>query len=152
MLNSPGRVAGIDYGTVRIGIAITDVGQTMASPYENYQRRDPNIDAQRFRSLVEEEDIVRFVVGLPVHVSGDESQKSKEARKFGSWLENVTGIPVDYFDERYSTKEAEGAMQEAALTSRQRKKRKDMVAAQVLLSAYLESRGRGGDSCGPLED
>ena len=100
-------MAGIDYGAARIGIAITDPNQTIASPFENYQRSDQTADTLRFRQLVEQENIVQFVVGLPIHISGEESPQSREARAFGAWLAQVTGIPVDYFDERFSTKQAE---------------------------------------------
>ena len=74
-----GRIAAIDYGTVRIGIAVTDSRRTIASPLENYTRRDSARDAERFKHLVREEQITLFVVGLPVHNNGRESQKSIEA-------------------------------------------------------------------------
>ena len=98
-----GRLAGIDFGTVRIGIAVCDVGQSLSSPFENYNRRNERLDAQYFLKLVAAEEIVGWVVGLPVHMSGDESQKSQEARRFGAWLEQLTEVPVGYFDERYTT-------------------------------------------------
>lgn len=148
----PGRLAGIDYGTVRIGIAVTDSRRTLASPYENYNRRSPDQDARRFRQLVQEERIAKFVVGLPVHLSGGESQKSREARAFGQWLEETTGVPVEYFDERYTSAEAEAFLLGAELTSKQRKRRLDMLAAQIMLSAYLESTRRGNDSLDALDD
>ena len=72
-LASTGRICGIDYGTVRFGIAISDASCTIASPYETYQRRDAAADAERFQRLVAEEGVVRYVVGLPVHTSGEES-------------------------------------------------------------------------------
>lgn len=136
---SPGRVAGLDYGTVRIGIAISDPGRTIASPYETYTRNDQATDAERLRHLVQEEQIVRFVVGLPVHMSGQESQKSQESREFARWVEEVTGVPVDLYDERYTTRQAEELLQDAQLTSQQRSRRRDMLAAQLILTAYLES-------------
>ncbi len=142
MSSSPGRLAGIDYGTKRVGIAITDAGQTIASPYENYTRVSPERDAARFRQLVEEEQIVAIVVGLPVHMSGDESQKSLEARGFGQWLGEITGLPIEYFDERYTTADAERLLQSANLTRKQRKARLDKLAAQFMLTAYLESKRR----------
>ncbi len=89
-----GRLAGIDYGTVRIGVAITDASRILASPLENYNRRSLEADADYFRRLTDQEQIVGFVVGLPVHSSGQESQKSAEARGFGQWLRAVTGRPV----------------------------------------------------------
>ncbi len=89
-----GRIAGIDYGTKRIGVAITDPDRRLASPLANYDRASPAQDAAYFRQLVADEQIVAFVVGLPIHLSGQESRKSREARAFGDWLEETTGRPV----------------------------------------------------------
>ena len=149
--SSPGRVAGIDFGTVRIGIAVSDPDRTIASPYENYTRGGKDQDSRRFRRLVEEEGIVLFVVGLPVHTDGSESQKSQEARAFGAWLGEVTGVEVVFFDERFTSAEAEQYLLGAEMTSKRRKKRLDMVAAQIMLSAFLESSGKGQQDPGPLD-
>ena len=81
---SDGRIAGVDFGTVRIGIALSDRQRAIASPHVNYTRRDEAQDAAFFRHLVDEEEVCRFVVGLPVHLDGHESQKSAEARPVGS--------------------------------------------------------------------
>ena len=134
-----GRIAGIDYGTVRIGIAISDPQRTIASPYENYTRRDPVADAKRFQQLVAEEGIKLFVVGLPLMPSGDESKKSAEAREFANWLAEVTSVPIEFFDERYTSVEAEEMLIGIDMTRKQRKKRLDMLAAQLILKGYLES-------------
>jgi putative Holliday junction resolvase len=149
--NSPGRVAGIDYGTVRIGIAISDPMRKIASPMENYTRRNPELDAQRFKRLAEEEKIVLFVVGLPVFLDGRESPKSAEARQFGQWLIEVTGVPVVYFDERFTSVEAENLLIDADMTKKRRKKRLDMLAAQIMLSAFLESNAEDGQNPGALD-
>ena len=141
----PGRVAGVDYGTVRIGIAISDPIRILASPYENYTRQGGDLDALRFQELVAEEDIKLFVVGLPIHLDGRESQKSAEAREFAQWLKTVTSVPVELFDERFTSAAAETMLLDANLTKKRRKQRMDMVAAQILLTAYLEAgcpRGR----------
>jgi putative Holliday junction resolvase len=151
-LQEKGRVAGIDFGTVRIGIAISDADRTIASPLENYTRRGPQQDAERFRRFVAEEDVRLFVVGLPVHLSGEESQKSQEARQFGQWLEKTTGVPVTYFDERFTSVEAEQHLISADMTRKKRKARMDKLAAQILLAAYLESQGRSSESPGSLDD
>ena len=148
----PGRLAGVDYGTVRIGVAITDSRQTLASPYENYTRRDAKRDAEFFVRLAKEERIARFVVGLPVHTHGGESQKSVEARAFGKWLHELTGVPVDFFDERYTSSEAEQYLGAAQLTKKQRKARLDMLAAQIMLTAYMESLARGDTRPQALDD
>ena len=136
-----GRIAGIDFGTVRIGVALTDPDRIIASPHDNYTRRSESADAAYFRQLVQRERVTLFVVGLPVHLSGDESEKSIQARRFGQWLTEVTGVAVEYFDERYTSVQAEAMMQQAQLSRKKRKKRLDMAAAQIMLAGYLESGG-----------
>ncbi len=136
-----GRVAGVDYGDVRIGVAISDPDRTIASPLENYTRRGLEPDAQWFRRLADEHEVRLFVVGLPVHLDGGESPKSREARQFGQWLGEVTGVPVEFYDERFTSVEAEQALLAADLTRKRRKQRRDMLAAQIMLSGYLESLG-----------
>ncbi len=144
------RIAGIDYGTVRIGVATADLAVGIAGPYETYVRRSPQLDAEYFRRLATEERIGRFVVGLPVHTSGHESQKSREAREFGQWLGQTTGVPVEFFDERYTSAEAEELLLDAGLTKKRRKERLDQLAAQIMLTAYLEAGPRGQDATEPL--
>jgi putative Holliday junction resolvase len=146
-----GRVAGIDFGAVRIGIAISDPGRSIASPYENYTRRGPEQDARRMRRLVEEERVTLFVVGLPVHLDGRESSSSAQAREFGDWLRQTTGVPVDFYDERFTSVEAEQFLLDANLSRKRRKARIDMLAAQILLSAYLEAGSSSPQRPGPLE-
>jgi len=144
-MNDPpprGRIAGIDFGTVRIGVAMTDPDRTIASPYENYTRRGETADAKYFWQLAEREQVVLFVVGLPVHLSGQESEKSRQARQFGQWLSQRTGVAVEFFDERYSSRQAEAILQDAQMTRKKRKRRLDMMAAQIMLSAYLESSAK----------
>jgi putative Holliday junction resolvase len=134
----PGRIAGIDYGTLRIGIALADASGTIASPYETYLRRGEAADRERFCRLAKEEQIAKFVVGLPVHLDGRESEKSAEARRFGAWLAEATGVGVEFFDERFTTHEAELHLAGAALSKKKRKARLDKLAAQIILAAYLE--------------
>lgn len=136
-----GRLAGIDYGTVRIGVAISDPGQILASPFDNYTRRGDKLDAQWFCEFVEAESVAGFVVGLPIHLSGDESEKSIEARAFGAWLHELTKLPVAFHDERYTSADAEQKMINAKLTRKRRKERLDMLAAQQILRMYLDRRG-----------
>ena len=139
-----GRLAGIDFGTVRIGIAISDPGQTISSPIEVYTRRNESLDREYFNELVTKEQIVGFVVGLPVHLSGDESEKSREAVAFGGWLASVTGVPVVWHDERFTTAMAREVLNQSSLSGKKRKSQLDKMAAQILLTAYLESASRGG--------
>lgn len=147
----PGRIAAVDYGTVRIGIAITDPARTLASPYENYTRRGQQADLRYFQRLAKEESVTQFVVGLPVHLDGRESEKSAEARRFAQWLQEATGVPVILFDERFTSAHAEDLLLEAGLTKKRRKQRLDMLAAQILLSAYLESSSQGSEPPGGID-
>ncbi len=152
MPNHPrGRVAGIDYGTVRIGIAVADLEVGIATPVETYQRKNPQLDAQYFQQLAQEERLAKFVVGLPVHLDGGESQKSTEARAFGKWLTEQTGLEVDYFDERYTSSQAEEMLQAAGLTKKRRKDRIDQLAAQLMLTAYLEAGAKGQQDPGAID-
>jgi putative Holliday junction resolvase len=138
-LNPRTRLLGVDYGSVRVGLAISDAERRIASPLATYARRDREQDARFFRDLVEAEEVGQLVVGLPVHMSGEEGQKAQEARAFGAWLTTVTGLPVLFFDERLTTVEAENHLLAAGLTSKRRKNRRDRVAAQILLQTYLDA-------------
>ena len=151
-MTSPGRILGIDFGTVRVGIAVCDPDRKIAFPLTTYERRKPELDAGFFKKLVEEEAANLIVLGLPVHLSGDESQKSKEARKFGKWLGEKTGLPIVFWDERFTSVEAEGYLLAAGLTNKRRKARRDRVAAQILLQAYLEAGCPAETVAGPLEE
>lgn len=134
-----GRLAGIDYGTVRIGVSVSDPGQRFASPLETHARGNAQQDERWIVALVAEHQIVGFVVGLPIHNSGKESEKSREARQFAAWLEQQTSRPVQLFDERYTTVEADAILAQTGSTRRTRKANRDKLAAQVLLQSFLES-------------
>ena len=146
-----GRLAGIDFGTVRIGISVCDAERILASPHENYSRQSIDEDAEHFRQLVRSESIVGFVVGLPVHSSGDESEKSKEARAFASWLTATTGLPIAFYDERYTSAQAEQILSAAKFSKRQKKQRRDMLAAQIILAAFIDTPQRADYTPGSLD-
>ena len=137
-----GRLLGIDFGTKRVGVAVSDTQQVLASPLNNYQRNGLQADERFFRQLAAEWEVVGLVVGLPLHMSGDESGKCKEVRAFGQWLQRVTRLPITFYDERFSSLQAEALLMQAEFTARQRKARIDKVAAQILLQAFLDSRSQ----------
>ncbi|ADB18578.1 Holliday junction resolvase YqgF [Pirellula staleyi DSM 6068] len=134
-----GRLIGVDYGTVRIGLAITDPEQKFASPLDNYTRRGGQADARYFQRVAQEERAAAWVVGLPVHTTGSESQKSTEARQFAKQLEELTKLPVFLFDERFTSADAEEMLIAAGMSRKERKSHLDKLAAQILLSAFLRS-------------
>lgn len=139
-LSHTGVLLGIDYGTKRVGVAVCDRDQKFSSPLYNYQRQGVQPDTRFFRNVVAEYRPVGMVIGLPIHLSGDESEKSREARRFAIWLSQCTGLPFSFQDERFSSFQAEQLMTAAALTKKQRKDRIDKLAAQILLQTFLESR------------
>jgi putative Holliday junction resolvase len=134
-----GRIGGIDFGTVRIGVAISDPSQSIASPLEVYQVRSSKLDAQHFQQIAKQERLVGWVVGLPLHMSGDESEKSRETRAFGTALAKSTSLPVAWIDERFSTAMAREMLNQSNLSGKKRKAQLDKLAAQILLTTYLES-------------
>lgn len=140
-----GKIAGIDFGTVRIGVAMCDPERIMAFPYEIYRRRNEKLDLQYFQELVKNERIVHFVLGLPLHNNGDLSDKAREAIEFGNKLAEATGLSIDFMDERFTSHEAEFYLRQGNYKAKQRKARLDAVAAQIILETYLE-RGCVGTS------
>jgi putative Holliday junction resolvase len=133
------RLLGVDYGNVRIGLAVSDPDRRIASPFATYERKGLEPDTAYFKKLSEQENIELIVVGLPIHLSGQEGQKAKEARKFGQWLGSATGLPIVFWDERFTTVEAEGHLLNAGLTRKRRRDRRDRVAAQILLQTFIEA-------------
>ncbi|HVK13837.1 MAG TPA: Holliday junction resolvase RuvX [Gemmataceae bacterium] len=143
-MSEQGRLLGVDYGSVRVGLAVCDADRIIASPLEVRERKGDAADAAYFKQVVAREQIGGLVVGLPVHTDGREGVKAVEARAFGTWLAEVTGLPVVYADERFSTAFAESALWAAGLTHKKRKQRRDAVAAQVMLQGYIEGGQAGG--------
>ncbi|TWU40964.1 Holliday junction resolvase RuvX [Novipirellula artificiosorum] len=139
-----GRIAAIDFGSVRIGVAICDPDRILASPYEVHSAIDWQQDGEYYRNLIKAERVVAFVVGLPIHLDGGESEKSAQCRDFARWLAQETGRRVQLFDERFTTADASNRMAVAGYTRNKKKKRIDAVAALVLLESFIEAcRYRG---------
>lgn len=134
-----GRIAAVDFGTVRIGIAVCDPEWILASPLEVYPAANWKEDGEYFRRLARNEQIAGFVVGLPIHCDGGESQKSLQCRQFARWLAKETGMPVRLFDERFTTSAAKRRMSAGGYTRNKKKKRIDAVAALILLESFLEA-------------
>ncbi len=151
-MNNPSRLLAVDFGSVRIGLAISDPDRKLAFPLEVRRRQGTDADAAFFRALIAREEVAGLVVGLPVHLDGREGTKAREARAFGAWLAAQTGLPVVFYDERFTTVEAESALWQAGLTHKRRKERRDKVAAQILLQAYLDAGCPCESAPGALDD
>jgi putative Holliday junction resolvase len=134
-----GRLLGLDFGTKRVGVAVSDVEQRYAAPLTVFVRSSAKGDAAALLRLVAEYAVVGLIVGLPVHMSGDEGRSARLAREFGTWAGRVTGLPVVYWDERHTSTIAESHLLSAGLSEKKRKAKLDAVAAQIMLQSCLDT-------------
>jgi len=129
----------LDYGTTRIGVALSDPLHITAQPYAVIDTAAADFD-DRIKSIVVESDVERIVVGLPVHLSGREGLSAEGARKLARRVGEICGVPVELADERFSTKTAEEALLEANTRRDKRRQVIDKVAAAVILQNWLNAR------------
>lgn len=135
------RVLGIDLGSKRIGIAVSDRTGTIASPLTVLERSgSPTRDHQRIAALVAEEEAEAVVVGLPLNMNGSIGPAAKAAIAEAEALATVVGVPVHTSDERRTTVTADRAMIEAGMRAPARRKKVDKIAAAVLLQQWLDGR------------
>ena len=126
------RVLALDYGSARCGVAVSDPSGTLATPLEPVLRPGTRKGLSRVAALVREVGAERVVVGLPVSLHGGDSGQTRETRSFADRLQAVVDVPVELYDERFTTALAQQAGGEATLDSR---------AAAVLLDEWLNVRG-----------
>lgn len=146
---SEGRILGVDLGEVRTGLAISDPGQTVATAVDTLAVPDEESAlADDIASVVVERSAVGVVVGLPRTLDGREGGAAHRARRIAAAIHDRTSLPVDVWDERFTTTEAERVMIDQGTRRRARREAVDRVAATFLLQGYLEARRmrRGGGS------
>ena len=130
-----GRVLGLDHGTRRVGIAISDALRLTAQPLEVVASAKA---VARVAAIVAEYEISEIVVGIPTSLDGKEGTPAAAARCFGSEVELATGIEATYVDERFTTVTAEKAMLEAGAKRQVRRQSLDKVAAAIILQGFLD--------------
>lgn len=135
-----GRVIGLDLGDRRVGVALSDPMRIIASPLLTIQRRNDEWKKELY-ALIEEHEVRELVLGLPRHMDGREGAGAEEARKLATELEG-RGLKVIMWDERLTTVSAQKALREMGVKAKQQKGAIDQVAAQLILSGYLNSRTR----------
>lgn len=146
------RALGVDLGSKRIGIAVSDTSGTIASALTTVHRsKSRRHDHSAIVDLVRIEEAVVVVVGLPLSLDGSHGKAAKAATTEAKQLANVVGVPVEMYDERFTTVTAERGMLEAGMNAQARRKVVDKVAAAVMLQAWLEHRrntwsARGSES------
>ncbi len=141
-MSDGGRLCGIDYGTKRIGLAVSDPDQSIASPWATLTvERGVDKQVQAVLNAADGEyDIFAWVVGLPLHMDGSEGTQSITTRKFAERLAILSAKRVHLWDERLSSKTADLYLAEGELTYKKKKQRRDRVAAQIILQCYLDAK------------
>ena len=136
-----GRVLGVDVGTVRVGLALSDPTGTLASPLTTLRRAKNNSDLDRLAALVVEHEVTEVVVGEPVHLSGASGASAQDAGNYAQELaDRIPDVPVILIDERLSTVTAASHLREGGIDSRKQRAVIDQAAAVVILQQFLDSR------------
>ena len=139
-----GRVLGVDVGTVRVGLALSDATGTLASPLETLRRAKNRADLDRLAALVVEHEVTEVVVGEPVHLSGASGASAEDAGNYAQELaDRIPDVPVILIDERLSTVTAASHLREGGIDSRKQRSVIDQAAAVVILQQFLDSRRAG---------
>lgn len=133
-----GAIAGLDLGTVTIGIAVSDVLRSVATPLETIRRKKFTLDAARLFEITSHRSITGLVLGLPRNMDGSEGPRCQATRAFARNLEKLTPLPITYWDERLSTVAAERSMLEADMSRKRRAEIIDNVAASYILQGMLD--------------
>jgi putative pre-16S rRNA nuclease len=140
-LPQTGRLLAIDWGELRIGLALSDESQVLATPLETLRRREgKRLPMPRFLQLIALHNPVGLVVGLPLSMEGTEGDSAIAAREMAATVTRRTGLPLEMWDERMSTARALAAIREQGGSTRGRKADVDSLAAAVLLQHFLDAR------------
>jgi len=139
-VTTPGRVLALDLGSKTIGLAVSDPLGLTAQGLPTLRRRGRRADLERLRELVTAYQVEHLVVGHPLHMKGYASSRAQEAERFAKHLQRDLKLPVDLFDERLTTVEAERLLREAGASRRERREAADQIAATLILQTYLDQK------------
>src|SRR5690242_18031321 len=137
---SGSRILALDYGTKRVGVALSDELGWTAQPLETFERRTIDRDLAHIAALVHEHAVAEVVLGFPLQLDGREGPAVEAMRNFAAHLERGLPVPLVLWDERMTTKAAEDLLIAADVSRKKRKGAVDRVAAAILLQSYLASR------------
>jgi putative Holliday junction resolvase len=136
-----GRVLALDWGELRIGVALSDETQLLSSPLTTLVRRQgKRFPMPAFLQLIATHPVVGIVIGLPLSLQGSENEHSAAARELGRQVADRTGLPIEFWDERMSTVVALNSIREQEGSTRGRREDVDSLAASVVLQHYLDAR------------
>ncbi len=138
-MEDKGKVLAIDLGEKRIGLAISDETRTIAGSYGVISRKSRREDYERYAKIVEDEAVTLIVMGLPITLSGQEGQRAAWVRDYSAELSKNIALPLEFWDERFSTKQAEASLHARGKRGKRAKERVDAVAAAFILQDYLDA-------------
>ena len=133
------KILGLDIGTKRIGVAVSDELKIAAHVRGFIERKSNKETVNNILAIVAEEKVSKIVIGYPINMNGTIGERALDSEKMKVLIEKKTLIPIILWDERLSTKEAEGIMIRASVSRKKRKKSIDSLAAQIILQNYLDS-------------
>ena len=131
-------LVGLDLGEKTIGIAVSDKSLIVATPLQTISRKGIKKDLIKLSEILKEYNIGGFVIGLPISLDGTENQQTSKVIKIADEIKNYFGVPIDYFDERFSSDVIFKEMRKANLSRSKIKKKIDQQAAAYILQGYLE--------------
>ena len=137
------RILALDVGTKRIGVALSDELLITAQGFDTIYRTELNRDLSVIKNMAIKNGVTEIVAGLPLNMDGTHSAKTREVIEFVDQLLKVVQIPVNTWDERLTSLQADRFLLEADMSRMKRKKLNDKLAAQILLQGYLDSRKKG---------
>jgi putative Holliday junction resolvase len=137
------RILGLDFGTKRIGVALSDELFITAQGADTIYRQEIGRDLEAINKIISSNDVTEVVIGLPLNMDGSYSQKTKEVIQFADSLSKAITVPIKTWDERLTTVQAERVLLEADVSRAKRRKVTDKLAAQMILQSYLDSRKKG---------
>lgn len=134
------RSLGLDLGTKTIGLALSDELGITAQGLTTWRRQSLRKDLEMLTALADDREVERYVVGLPLNMDGTEGPRAEATKRFGAALEEKSGRPVLYWDERLTTVAAHGALLEADVSRARRREVVDQIAAVLILQSWMDSR------------
>lgn len=137
-----GRLLGLDFGSRRIGVAISDPLGIIAQPLPCIRRRGDNRDIEAIAAIVREFSVESVVLGLPLTLDGNEGDQAKKARNFGEKIRDRVGVAVETWDERMTTVQAERHLIASGVRREKRTELRDSLSAVLLLQSALDCRNR----------
>ena len=137
------RVMALDIGEVRVGIAISDPDQRVASPVAVLPANEVRSCAKPFRLLLEDWEPELLVCGLPYTLSGELGPQASAIRAFAEDVSRACDLPVTFSDERLSSREAKRSLREKGLSEKEMRGKVDMIAASIFLQSWLDARASG---------